>query len=99
MLSLEVMKESGCPVIFDATHSMQMPGCLGQATGGRREMMPVLARAAVAVGISGLFVECHPDPEQALSDGPNSWPLKKMESLLETLLSIDSVIKRKPLQL
>ena len=99
MRSLEVMKETGCPVIFDATHSVQMPGGLGQASGGQREMVPVLARAAVAVGISGLFVECHPDPEQALSDGPNSWPLKKMESLLETLLSIDSVIKQKSLQL
>ena len=99
MRSLEVMKETGCPVIFDATHSVQMPGGLGQASGGQREMVPVLARAAVAVGISGLFVECHPDPEQALSDGPNSWPLKKMESLLETLLSIDSVIKQRSLQL
>ena len=99
MRSLEIMKETGCPVIFDATHSVQMPGGLGEASGGQREMVPVLARAAVAVGISGLFVECHPDPEQALSDGPNSWPLKKMESLLETLLSIDSVIKQKSLQL
>ena len=99
MRSLEVMKETGCPVIFDATHSVQMPGGLGQASGGQREMVPVLARAAVAVGISGLFVECHPDPDQALSDGPNSWPLKKMESLLQTLLSIDSVIKQKSLQL
>ncbi len=99
MRSLEVMKETGCPVIFDATHSVQMPGGLGRASGGQREMVPVLARAAVAVGISGLFVECHPDPDQALSDGPNSWPLKKMESLLETLLSIDSVIKQKSLQL
>ena len=94
MRSLEVMKETGCPVIFDATHSVQMPGGLGQASGGQREMVPVLARAAVAVGISGLFVECHPDPDQALSDGPNSWPLKKMESLLKTVLSIDSVIKQ-----
>jgi 2-dehydro-3-deoxyphosphooctonate aldolase (KDO 8-P synthase) len=93
MRSLEVMKETGCPVIFDATHSVQMPGGMGQASGGQREMVPVLARAAVAVGISGLFVECHPDPDQALSDGPNSWPLKKMESLLEIVLSIDSVIK------
>ena len=99
MRSLEVMKETGCPVIFDATHSVQMPGGLGQASGGQREMVPVLARAAVAVGISGLFVECHPDPEQALSDGPNSWPLKKMEGLLESLLSIDSLIKQKSLQL
>ena len=98
MRSLEVMKETGCPVIFDATHSVQMPGGLGKASGGQREMVPVLARAAVAVGISGLCVECHPDPELALSDGPNSWPLKKMESLLETLLSIDSVIKQKSLQ-
>ena len=97
MRSLEVMKETGCPVIFDATHSVQMPGGLGQASGGQREMVPVLARAAVAVGVAGLFVECHPDPEQALSDGPNSWPLKKMESLLETVLSIDSVIKQKSL--
>ena len=99
MRSLEIMKETECPVIFDATHSVQMPGGLGQASGGQREMVPVLARAAVAVGIAGLFVECHPDPEQALSDGPNSWPLKKMESLLETLLSIDSVIKQKSSQL
>ena len=94
---LEVMKETGCPVIFDATHSVQMPGGLGQASGGQREMLPVLAGAAVAVGISGLFVECHPDPDQALSDGPNSWPLKKMESLLQTVLSIDSVIKHESL--
>ncbi len=98
MRSLEVMKDTGCPVIFDATHSVQMPGGLGQASGGQREMVPVLARAAVAVGVAGLFVECHPDPEQALSDGPNSWPLKKMENLLETILSIDSVIKQKSLQ-
>ena len=97
MRSLEVMKDTGCPVIFDATHSVQMPGGLGQASGGQREMVPVLARAAVAVGVSGLFVECHPDPDQALSDGPNSWPLKKMESLLQTVLAIDSVIKQKPL--
>ena len=98
MRSLEVMKETGCPVIFDATHSCRCRW-FGPGIGRAKRNDASFGEAAVAVGISGLFVECHPDPEQALSDGPNSWPLKKMESLLETLLSIDSVIKQKSLQL
>lgn len=93
MRSLAVMRETGCPVVFDGTHSVQLPGGQGGTSGGQREFVPVLARAAVAVGVSGLFMETHPDPENALSDGPNAWPLDKMESLLETLREIDSSVK------
>jgi 2-dehydro-3-deoxyphosphooctonate aldolase (KDO 8-P synthase) len=94
MRSLAIMRETGCPVVFDATHSVQLPGGQGTSSGGQREFVPVLARAAVAVGIAGLFMETHPHPETALSDGPNAWPLPQMESLLETLMQIDAVIKR-----
>lgn len=94
MRSLVVMRETLCPVVFDATHSVQLPGSQGGTTGGQREFIPVLARAAVAVGIAGLFMETHPDPDNALSDGPNSWPLSKMLSLLEELQAIDMVVKR-----
>ena len=94
MRSLAVMRATGCPVVFDATHSVQLPGGQGQSSGGQREFVPVLARAAVAAGIAGLFMETHPDPAKALSDGPNAWPLDRMEVLLATLKSIDSVAKR-----
>ena len=94
MRSLVIMRETGCPVIFDATHSVQQPGSQNGSTGGQREFIPVLARAAMAVGISGLFMETHPNPEKALSDGPNSWPLHKMGELLEMLKNIDSIIKK-----
>ena len=94
MRSLSVMRETHCPVVFDATHSVQLPGGQGASSGGQREFVPVLARAAVAVGVAGLFAETHPDPSKALSDGPNAWPLGKMEALLETLLELDSVTKR-----
>ncbi len=93
MRSLAVMRDTGCPVVFDATHSVQLPGGLGGASGGQREFVPVLARAAVAVGIDGLFMETHPEPEKALSDGPNSWPLGEMRGLLESLMAIDDVVK------
>ena len=93
MRSLVVMQETGAPVVFDATHSVQMPGGGGKVSGGQREFVPALARAAMAVGISGLFMETHPEPEKALSDGPNSWPLAKMKELLETLKTIDQTIK------
>ena len=93
MRSLAVMRETGCPVVFDATHSVQLPGGQGTSSGGQREFVPVLARAAVAVGISGLFMETHPEPEKALSDGPNSWPLGRIRSLLETLINIDQAVK------
>ena len=93
MRSLAVMRETGCPVVYDATHSVQLPGGQGTSSGGQREFVPVLARAAVAAGISGLFMETHPDPEQALSDGPNSWPLDAMKDLLETLQLIDQTVK------
>jgi 2-dehydro-3-deoxyphosphooctonate aldolase (KDO 8-P synthase) len=93
MRSLAVMRETGCPVVFDATHSVQLPGGQGDRSGGQREFVPVLARAAVAVGVAGLFMETHPNPDQALSDGPNAWPLAKMRGLLETLVQIDSLIK------
>jgi len=96
MRSLVVMQETGCPVVFDATHSVQMPGGLGAKSGGQREFVAPLARAATAVGIAGLFMETHPDPENALSDGPNSWPLDKMRALLETLKNIDEQIKLAP---
>jgi 2-dehydro-3-deoxyphosphooctonate aldolase (KDO 8-P synthase) len=94
MRSLAVMRDTGCPVVFDATHSVQLPGGAGGKSGGQREFVPVLSRAAVAVGIAGIFMETHPDPDKALSDGPNAWPLGKMEALLETLLMIDSGVKR-----
>jgi 2-dehydro-3-deoxyphosphooctonate aldolase (KDO 8-P synthase) len=94
MRSLAVMRETGCPVVFDATHSVQLPGGAGGKSGGQREFVPVLSRAAVAVGIAGIFMETHPDPDKALSDGPNAWPLAKMEALLETLLDLDRVVKR-----
>jgi len=91
-----VMRDTGCPVVFDATHSVQLPGGLGGKSGGQREFVPVLARAAVAVGVAGVFMETHPDPDKALSDGPNAWPLGKMEGLLEILTELDRVAKRCP---
>jgi 2-dehydro-3-deoxyphosphooctonate aldolase (KDO 8-P synthase) len=94
MRSLAIMRETGCPVVFDATHSVQLPGGQGTVSGGQREFVPVLARAAVAVGVAGVFMETHPNPEQALSDGPNAWPLFRMKTLLETLIEIDSLVKR-----
>jgi len=97
MRSLAVMRETGCPVVFDATHSVQLPGGQGTRSGGQREFVPVLARAAVASGVSGLFMETHPNPEQALSDGPNSWPLHCMSELLETLKELDGMVKRRGL--
>ena len=97
MRSLSIMRETGCPVVFDATHSVQLPGGKGTASGGQREFVPVLARAAVAAGISGIFMETHPTPEKALSDGPNAWPLGMMQELLETLVELDRATKRKGL--
>ena len=94
MRSLAIMRESNCPVVFDATHSVQLPGGQGTTSGGQREFVPVLARAAVAVGISGLFMETHPDPSKALSDGPNAWPLPLMKDLLTTLKAIDLLVKK-----
>ncbi|MDP2065233.1 MAG: 3-deoxy-8-phosphooctulonate synthase [Burkholderiaceae bacterium] len=96
MRSLAILRETGAPVVFDATHSVQLPGGLGQASGGDRAMVPVLARAAVAVGVAGLFMETHPDPAHALSDGPNAVPLHRMKALLETLLALDTVAKKTP---
>ncbi|MFC2752771.1 MAG: 3-deoxy-8-phosphooctulonate synthase [Cardiobacterium sp.] len=93
MRALAVMQETGCPVVFDATHSVQLPGGQGTSSGGQREFVPVLARAAVAVGVAGLFMETHPDPDRALSDGPNAWPLGKMPLLLEQLMALDNVAK------
>lgn len=93
MRSLAIMRESNCPVVYDGTHSVQLPGGQGTSSGGQREHIPVLARAAVAAGISGLFMETHPDPANAMSDGPNAWPLQKMESLLTVLQQIDAVVK------
>jgi 2-dehydro-3-deoxyphosphooctonate aldolase (KDO 8-P synthase) len=93
MRSLAIMRETGCPVVFDATHSVQLPGGQGTVSGGQREFVPVLARAAVASGVSGLFMETHPDPDTALSDGPNAWPLAKMRQLLTTLKELDRVVK------
>ncbi|WP_310448886.1 3-deoxy-8-phosphooctulonate synthase [Sulfuritalea sp.] len=95
MRSLAIMRETGCPVVFDATHSVQLPGGQGDRSGGQREFVPVLARAAVAVGVSGLFMETHPDPAKALSDGPNAWPLGQMAALLEQLMELDALIKQK----
>ena len=93
MRGLAIMRDTGCPVVFDATHSVQMPGAQGASSGGRREFVPVLARAAVAAGVAGLFMETHPNPDEALSDGPNSWPLGRMRALLETLKEIDASVK------
>jgi 2-dehydro-3-deoxyphosphooctonate aldolase (KDO 8-P synthase) len=95
MRSLAIMRQTGCPVVMDATHCVQLPGGLGTATGGLREMIPVLARAAVASGVSGVFMETHPNPDQAPCDGPNMWPLSKMKALLETLQELDKVVKSK----
>jgi 2-dehydro-3-deoxyphosphooctonate aldolase (KDO 8-P synthase) len=95
MRSLAIMRETGCPVVFDATHSVQLPGGQGTSSGGQREFVPVLARAAVAAGISGLFMETHPDPASAKSDGPNAWPLDRMESLLTTLVGLDRAVKER----
>ena len=97
MRSLVIMRETGCPVVFDATHSVQLPGGQGTSSGGQREFIPALARAALAVGISGLFMETHPNPDKALSDGPNSWPMARMKELLEVLKTIDMTVKAQPL--
>ena len=97
MRALSIMRETGCPVVFDATHSAQLPGGQGSSSGGMREVVRVLARAAVAAGVSGLFMETHPDPAQARSDGPNSWPMDRMEALLEVLLALDGAVKGRPL--
>jgi 2-dehydro-3-deoxyphosphooctonate aldolase (KDO 8-P synthase) len=97
MRSLAIMRETGCPVVFDATHSVQLPGGQGTASGGQREFVPVLARAAVASGIAGIFMETHPDPDKALSDGPNAWPLGRMAELLGTLKELDQLVKRRGL--
>jgi len=97
MRSLAIMRDTGCPVVFDATHSVQLPGGQGTSSGGQREFVPVLARAAVGAGISGIFMETHPRPEQALSDGPNAWPLGLMPELLETLAALDAQVKSRPL--
>lgn len=98
MRSLAVMRETNCPVVFDATHSVQLPGGQGACSGGQREHVPVLARAAVAAGVSGLFMETHPDPAQALSDGPNAWPLGQLEGLLQRLQAIDNLVKSSPFE-
>ncbi|MDE2128711.1 MAG: 3-deoxy-8-phosphooctulonate synthase [Betaproteobacteria bacterium] len=95
MRALAIMRDTGCPVVFDATHSVQQPGGMGDKSGGQREFVPVLARAAVAAGIAGLFAETHPDPEKALSDGPNAMPLRHMRAMLEDLKDIDAVVKRR----
>jgi 2-dehydro-3-deoxyphosphooctonate aldolase (KDO 8-P synthase) len=97
MRSLAIMRETNCPVVFDATHSVQLPGGQGASSGGQREFVPVLARAAVATGVAGVFMETHPDPAKALSDGPNAWPLGQMRELLETLIELDAVVKRRGL--
>ncbi len=98
MRSLSIMRDTGCPVVFDATHSVQLPGGQGTSSGGQREFIPVLARAAVAAGIAGLFMETHPNPAEARSDGPNAWPLARMEPLLETLQALDRTVKSSPLE-
>lgn len=98
MRSLAVMRRTGCPVVFDATHSVQLPGGQGSASGGQREFVPVLARAAVAAGVAGVFMETHPDPARALSDGPNAWPLDLMPALLETLIGLDRIVKSRPFE-
>ncbi|GAB4359409.1 MAG: 3-deoxy-8-phosphooctulonate synthase [Gammaproteobacteria bacterium] len=97
MRSLRILRETGCPVIYDATHSVQLPGGQGASSGGQREFVPTLARAAVAAGVSGLFMETHPDPDRALSDGPNAWPLGRIRELLETLKAVDRVVKSTPI--
>jgi 2-dehydro-3-deoxyphosphooctonate aldolase (KDO 8-P synthase) len=96
MRGLAIMRETGCPVVFDATHSVQLPGGGDGRSSGRREFVPVLARAAIAAGVAGLFMECHPDPDKALSDGPNAWPIPRLEALLSTLVELDRVVKRSP---
>jgi 2-dehydro-3-deoxyphosphooctonate aldolase (KDO 8-P synthase) len=98
MRSLAVMRATGCPVVFDATHSVQLPGGQGHASGGQREFVPVLARAAVAAGVAGIFMETHPNPAKALSDGPNAWPLDRMAPLLTTLVEVDLAVKKKPFE-
>jgi 2-dehydro-3-deoxyphosphooctonate aldolase (KDO 8-P synthase) len=98
MRSLAIMRATGCPVVFDATHSAQLPGGKGDKSDGQREFVPVLARAAVAAGVAGIFMETHPDPAKALSDGPNAWPLDRMKSLLSTLAELDSAVKRQPFE-
>jgi 2-dehydro-3-deoxyphosphooctonate aldolase (KDO 8-P synthase) len=98
MRSLAVMRATGCPVVFDATHSVQLPGGKGDSSGGQREFVPVLARAAIAAGVAGVFMETHPDPARALSDGPNAWPLDRMPSLLSTLVELDLAVKKKPFE-
>jgi 2-dehydro-3-deoxyphosphooctonate aldolase (KDO 8-P synthase) len=95
MRSLAIMRDTGCPVVFDATHSVQLPGGQGTSSGGQREFVPVLARAAIATGVAGVFMETHPDPSKALSDGPNAWPLGKMKDLLATLKEIDALVKKR----
>jgi 2-dehydro-3-deoxyphosphooctonate aldolase (KDO 8-P synthase) len=94
MRALAIMRDTGCPVVFDATHSVQLPGGHGTSSGGQREFVPVLARAAVAAGVAGIFMETHPQPEKALSDGPNAWPLQRMRALLETLVELDAAVKK-----
>ena len=96
MRSLAILRETQCPVVFDATHSVQLPGGQGTVSGGQREFVPVLARAAIAAGVAGLFMETHPDPAKALSDGPNAWPLPKMKALLATLKALDDLVKSIP---
>ncbi len=96
MRGLAIMRETNCPVVFDATHSVQQPGGQGTSSGGQREFVPVLARAAVAAGVAGVFMETHPDPDNALSDGPNAWPLDRMKELLEVLIAIDKTVKQQP---
>jgi 2-dehydro-3-deoxyphosphooctonate aldolase (KDO 8-P synthase) len=98
MRSLAIMRATGCPVVFDATHSVQLPGGQGASSGGQREFVPVLARAAVAAGVAGIFMETHPEPAKALSDGPNAWPLARMQVLLETLQALDQAVKSKPFE-
>jgi 2-dehydro-3-deoxyphosphooctonate aldolase (KDO 8-P synthase) len=98
MRSLAIMRDTGAPVVFDATHSVQLPGGQGTSSGGQREFVPVLARAAVAAGVSGVFMETHPDPAKALSDGPNAWPLGRMQSLLEVLMELDTAVKKRPFE-
>ena len=98
MRALAIMRATAAPVVFDATHSVQLPGAQGSSSGGQREFVPVLARAAVAAGVAGVFMETHPDPERALSDGPNAWPLDRMASLLETLRDVDRIVKAKPFE-
>ena len=98
MRSLAIMRGTGCPVVFDATHSVQLPGGKGESSGGQREFVPVLARAAVAAGVAGIFMETHPDPSKALSDGPNAWPLNRMAPLLATLKELDEAVKKQPFE-